>query len=297
MSGGFADVYRGRYQRKDVALKVLRAFSNTNQVTQDILIRKLHYEALLWRNINHRHVLPFLGIDDCIFNSGACMVSAYMAHGYVRHKTEALLRQYGQDDLYYRRYIYKWLYETALGLDYLHEEGIVHGDLRGPNILIDETRSVLLADFGLSVFAESNSRQNGSSRGGNPRWMAPEQLDPEGCGKNSDRPTIHSDVFSFACVCVELYTSQIPYQELTDYQVLMGVPQGRRPAFKTRNTDFELDVGIPLEPLKRLANRCWSHAPEERPHIKEIVSHMADLQIPWASSPMSNTWPVFDSGC
>lgn len=127
MCGGFADVYRGRYQRKDVALKVLRAFSNTNQVTQLLLRRvsraffskrryriaelefqKLHYEALLWRNISHRHVLPFLGIDDCIFSSGPCMVSAYMAHGYVRHKTD-VLRQYGQDDLYYRRYIYKWV--------------------------------------------------------------------------------------------------------------------------------------------------------------------------------------------
>ena len=77
--------------------------------TYKLGIQKLHYEALLWRNINHRHVLPFLGIDDCIFNSGPCMVSAYMAHGYIRQKTDGLLLQYAQDGLYYRRYIYKWV--------------------------------------------------------------------------------------------------------------------------------------------------------------------------------------------
>lgn len=78
---------------------------------------------------------------------------------------------------------------------------------------------------------------------------------------------------------------------------MMGVPKGRRPSFKARNADSELDVGIPLEPLTRLADRCWAHAPAERPHIKEIVNHMADLQIPWVSTALSNTWPSFDNGC
>lgn len=109
-----------------------------------------------------------------------------------------------------------------MGLAYLHNEGIVHGDLRGvrfqstmklslqtkgifqPNILVDIDRTVKLADFGLAVFAEGASRNYGSTRGGNARWLAPELIYPEHFGLTSDRPTRTGDVFALGCVCVEV---------------------------------------------------------------------------------------------
>ena len=148
--------------------------------------------------------------------------------------------------------------------------------------------------------------------------MAPEQLNPEDFARTSDRPTVQSDVYSFACVCAEvhslcmtheesvplltrsskqLYTSNVPFSEIAiDIQVVPLVLQGRRPSFKTRKSGTESDIGIPLEPLQCLASRCWAHAPEERPHIKEIVSHMKDLQVPWVSTALSNVWPTPVSG-
>ncbi|KAJ6551693.1 hypothetical protein B0H19DRAFT_891456, partial [Mycena capillaripes] len=47
-------------------------------------------------------------------------------------------------------------------------------------------------------------------------WMAPELLDPQSCGLNEFRRTFSSDVYSFACVCLELYTGKPPFSEICE---------------------------------------------------------------------------------
>lgn len=117
--------------------------------------------------------------------------------------------------------------EIALGLAYLHEENVVHGDLRcvsrirqhlvfllltlkaakQANILIDSDMEVRLADFGLSVFADGASNHYASVRAGATKWLAPEMIDPEEFDSQSTRPTFRSDVYSFACVLIEARSS------------------------------------------------------------------------------------------
>lgn len=115
-------------------------------------------------------------------------------------------------------------HEIALGLEYLHSEGVVHGDLRGvstffeltvssqltnpvylqPNVLIDGNQGARLSDFGLAVFAEGASNNYGSTRGGNYRWLAPEIISAQREEFLSCRPTYASDIYSFSCLCVEV---------------------------------------------------------------------------------------------
>lgn len=97
------------------------------------------------------------------------------------------------------------LYQTALGLAYLHSEGIVHGDLHTGNLLVDENCCVRIADFGLSVLADASAYHTASENGGGTRrWIAPELHDADEFDRASRRPTRQSDVFSFGFTCTEV---------------------------------------------------------------------------------------------
>lgn len=97
------------------------------------------------------------------------------------------------------------LHQTALGLAYLHGEGIVHGDLHAGNLLVDENGSIRLTDFGLSLIAEGTAYNYGSQRGGGAaHYTAPELFDPEVFCLETRRPTFSSDIYALACVCIEV---------------------------------------------------------------------------------------------
>ena len=101
------------------------------------------------------------------------------------------------------------LYQSALGLEYLHHEGIVHGDLHAGNILIDRDGNACLTDFGTALLVEATAYNYASTHGGGAvRWQAPEIIDPEVFGLESTRPTMQSDIFSFACTAVEVRSSE-----------------------------------------------------------------------------------------
>ena len=94
------------------------------------------------------------------------------------------------------------MYQSALGLEYLHKVGIVHGDLHARNILIDENGQARLTDFGLSLLADATPHGSyGSVHGGGVfLYRSPELHDPERFGLGSSmRPTTLSDIFAFGC--------------------------------------------------------------------------------------------------
>lgn len=74
------------------------------------------------------------------------------------------------------------------------------------NVLVDGDENICLTDFGLSVFQQEANETYGSTRAGNVRWLAPELIDPDRFqGEYArGRPTCASDIYSFACVCVEV---------------------------------------------------------------------------------------------
>ncbi|THH29478.1 hypothetical protein EUX98_g4707 [Antrodiella citrinella] len=271
--GGFADIFRGEYKGKPVALKRLRVYRPSDNVGA---WKDFYREAIIWKNLNHAHVLPLLGIDNSTFKQNLCMVIPWMEYGNVRHVIEKLKvldeKKFSTPKAPIIQ-VHKWLREIAFGLAYLHEESIIHANLAKVNILIDDNWGVRLTDFGMAVYAEGTSNSYGSMRGGNPRWMAPELIDPVQFFLVSDRPTNASDVFSFACCCVELFSGKIPYDGCGEGQVMKRVPEGLRPE---RPTAF---VGEDLmsDDLWNVLTRCWTDQPANRPSAQEVVQLISEV--------------------
>ncbi|KAJ7226918.1 kinase-like domain-containing protein [Mycena pura] len=198
--GGFGDIYRALCGDWRVALKRMRYFIRGSDLRRIRL--KFCREALVWKDLHHPNILPFLGIDRDSFPSSLCMVSPWMEHGTVTN----YLKTHGYEN------VDKLLHETAQGLEYLHSRNIVHGDLRGANILITQDWSACLTDFGLSIFSDATSTMS-TNRRGSLYWMASELLDPDSFGLKFVR-TPATDVYAFGCVCFELYTDRPPFSSL-----------------------------------------------------------------------------------
>ncbi|KAJ7264457.1 kinase-like domain-containing protein [Mycena haematopus] len=188
-SGGFGDVYRASFGSTTVALKRIRKF----HASADAPRKRLQFcrEALIWQKLRHKYILPLIGIDRETFPSFS-MVSPWMKHGNILK----YLSQYGRHD------VEKMLLQIAEGLGYLHSMEIVHGDLRGTNILVSDDWNVCLADFGLaSVIGDDASttftaHTSSANHAGSLRWFAPELILPTSFGCEQFVRTPASDEFS-----------------------------------------------------------------------------------------------------
>ncbi|KAF8695227.1 hypothetical protein AX14_001856, partial [Amanita brunnescens Koide BX004] len=129
--GGCGLVFKGKYKGKHVALKVLYRGPHFNDLCREVLV---------WRSLSHPYILPLLGIFER--ESQIFLVSPYMENG-----TLAGWRRYRQQSI---KDIRQRVLEVAEALQYIHSEGIVHGDLRGENILLDPSFRSQVADFGLT---------------------------------------------------------------------------------------------------------------------------------------------------
>jgi eukaryotic-like serine/threonine-protein kinase len=98
---------------------------------------------------------------------------------------------------------FAWGAALARALAYAHEQGIVHGDIKPANIMINQDGRVMLTDFGIARFA-AHMTQVGSLRG-TPAYLAPEQIE----GKPTDG---RSDLFSLGIVLYQLAAGQRPFQ-------------------------------------------------------------------------------------
>ncbi|KXN83511.1 Mitogen-activated protein kinase kinase kinase 3 [Leucoagaricus sp. SymC.cos] len=96
------------------------------------------------------------------------------------------------------------LHDVISGLEYLHDFGIVHADLKAKNVLVSESKRAVLADFGASRISEALPTTSVNGATGTPYWMAPELLIEEGSS-----PSRESDVWSFGCLCYEVELSQL----------------------------------------------------------------------------------------
>ncbi|KAF8071435.1 kinase-like domain-containing protein [Lyophyllum atratum] len=256
-SGGFADIYKGDFNGQKVCLKAVRVYQDTKDQQ---FLKGFSKEAILWGQLSHPNVLPIYGLYR--FRRRFCLVSPWMEAGdidqYLKSQPDGPRIHFAVD--------------VAQGLLYLHENGIIHGDLKGPNILIDESGRARLADFGISSISDSEipawtSHSSAASKGGSVRWQAPELFDSEmdELVKNTEA----SDVYAWSCVCYEIFSGDVPFPKMRDTAVMLQVTRGARPP-RPLDSSPSWTVWKLTEDLWTLMEACWKEQPADRPTMDQV---------------------------
>ncbi|PBK98515.1 kinase-like protein [Armillaria gallica] len=257
--GHFGELWRGQVEGVEVAVKQARIFTSDNNIKN--VLRQVRREAIIWRQCDHPNVLPFYGIYGDSAPSTYCLVSPFMSNGSLRQymdKTDDPDRQ-------------KFALDILRGMNYLHTLSIVHGDLKGDNILITDDCRAVIADFGISfvmggtTFATSSPS---SRKGGTVRWQAPEVLRG---GPNS----FSADVYSLACVYFEVFDGAIPWKGLNDAAVAMNV------CYEKKRLPYPKHLGSTGRAAERwweVMTKCWAYEPQDRPILIDIMTslHMTE---------------------
>jgi serine/threonine protein kinase len=163
--------------------------------------------------------------------------------------------------------------DVANHLEQLHSIGIVHGNLHPRNILVDESGSPLLVDFRLqatTLDAKFNNKENGY----NVRYCSPEEIiSPLGGALHAA-----SDVYSFACTCLEILTSVPPFAELTSsMDVALALHSGQSP-YNMSSCRVRENVTLACNPPLRkvLENSLHSNA-ARRPRMSTVLKAFSVL--------------------
>ncbi|KAG8979698.1 hypothetical protein FRB93_009906 [Tulasnella sp. JGI-2019a] len=159
----------------------------------------------------------------------------------------------------------KTIHGIIAGLEYLHINGVVHGDLQASNILLDDSLTPLISDFGMARTGEFNVVFEEMRGAGMARWTCPSLAD------GSPR-TKKTDMFSLGMTIVEVLTGRVPFPHMNYFRVQVAFVIGHRPPFMPARQN-----GKDLIPLWKVAASCWDVNPMDRPSVDDIASRMAEL--------------------
>ncbi|KAG8744622.1 hypothetical protein FRC10_009847 [Ceratobasidium sp. 414] len=147
--------------------------------------------------------------------------------------------------------------KIADGLAFLHSNRVIHGDLKGANVLVSDTEEPLIVDFGNAIVQERTLQFTHSATKSNisPRWTAPELL--------AEAPySFEADVYALGMTILEVITGTVPYHALKDLAVITAVTQKRLP---TRPQEFIPSASTDGDTLWSLLSSCWAYEPTSRP--------------------------------
>lgn len=236
--GGMAVVYEGveiELHRR-VAIKVLPPEMSSAQTAE-----RFKREARLAASLDHPHIIP-------VYRVGTADGIQYMAMKFVEGRAvDAIIEEQGALAI---PVILKLLTDSARGLAYAHEKGVIHRDIKGGNILIDTDGRVMVADFGIARAVGDQTITATGMVVGTPNYMSPEQ-----CGGQTLGP--QADQYSLGVLAFQMITGSLPFHADSVIGIIqhhyMTPPPNIREARK----------GVPEE-LVNIVNRMLQKKAENR---------------------------------
>jgi mitogen-activated protein kinase kinase kinase len=178
---------------------------------KNVMISALKQEIDLLQGLQHPHIVQYLGTssDEDHLN----IFLEYVPGGSIA----GMLKQY---NTFQEPLVRNFTRQILEGLCYLHARNIIHRDIKGANILVDNRGAVKISDFGVSKKTNFNGMNSApgtrTSLQGSVFWMAPEVVRQSG-------QSLKSDIWSVGCLIVEMFTGSRPFPSMTTLQTLFAV--------------------------------------------------------------------------
>lgn len=269
--GSYGKVYAAKFHETLVAVKVLLDLEEAQKTAgpdavwtlSNPILFNLQKECALMASLRHPNIVQFMGVSTC----PPAMITEYCARGSL---ADVLRAAKGAPA---KMQHLTWLRRLNMALDatkgmlYLHKKGIVHRDLKSPNLLVEATWKVKVADFNLSKILDTDTGSGRSTIANmNPRWLAPEIL-------NGEAATCASDVFSWGVVMWEILTLELPWPHVGPWSLVGKLMDGVRLEVPPRDQlpGFDTPAFQGLDAYVALMKRCWAQRPEERPGFEEAI--------------------------
>ncbi|EKM52507.1 uncharacterized protein PHACADRAFT_211755 [Phanerochaete carnosa HHB-10118-sp] len=266
--GSFSEVWRGRYRGRTVAVKVLQSWT-----PKDMFVREVH----VWNALRHPNILEMVGASAIEPPSVPgtpilpwFIVSRYFRRGSIVKWLQHLSTREWQrmlDDAMGKG-VLRMMHEIVLGMEYLHKSGILHGDLKCANVLVNDHRHCIISDFGQSEMKSEMHRLSGQKtlKGGTLRWQAPELM------AGQSKLTHEVDIYAFAVSCYEILTKgEVPWPNANDSSI--------------RHFILNQNLRPELPPLRSWSNQltdiihqCWAFEPSDRPCFTDLNVKIAALR-------------------
>ncbi|XP_056159472.1 mitogen-activated protein kinase kinase kinase 1-like isoform X3 [Syzygium oleosum] len=243
--GSFADVYKvitddGSF----FAVKEVPLWDQGHQGKLTLL--QLAKEINLYRRFEHENIVRYIGTDKDdkklyifleLMTKGS-LATLYHKYNLTDSQVSAFTRQ------------------ILNGLKYLHDQNVVHRDIKCANILVDAGGSVKLADFGLAKATEMRAAK---SFLGTTQWIAPEVVKSLKNGSYE----LAADIWSLGCTVLEMLTREPPYSHLGPMEALEEIRAGVLPEVpESLSTDAQDFI-----------RKCLCVDPKDRPSAAKLLGH------------------------
>ncbi|KAH9771516.1 MAP3K epsilon protein kinase 1 [Citrus sinensis] len=243
--GAYGRVYKG-LDLENGDFVAIKQVSLENIAQEDLNI--IMQEIDLLKNLNHKNIVKYLG--SLKTRSHLHIILEYVENGSLANIIKP--NKFGP---FPESLVAVYIAQVLEGLVYLHEQGVIHRDIKGANILTTKEGLVKLADFGVATKL-TEADVNTHSVVGTPYWMAPEVIEMSGvCAA--------SDIWSVGCTVIELLTCVPPYYELQPMPALFRIVQDERPP-----------IPESLSPdITDFLRQCFKKDARQRPDAKTLLSH------------------------
>lgn len=232
--------YTGKYKLEDVVVKQFNTQSLTKDANREMV------NACMNSLIFHPNLNQFFGVS---WNKNSfAMVSKY----WKRLSLYDIILASPRDVAFAQHIICRIGIQISEALEYLHSRGQTHGYLKSRNVILDSNMNVKVTDYNLQplkAYAQvmiPDTMLDGYWT--DPAFFLGKAITPK------------SDVYAFGYLLWEMYTKEVPFEDLKLSQLIKTVQRGTRPDIPTTVPDF----------IRNLMFSCWETSPHKRPTFTEI---------------------------